>query len=299
MVWQFCSGKYVVMTNVSSSKYPLFLRKEIILFIATTNVTSWKNIPPFVFINKKWDIRLMNNIVSIILILLVIGLVVYFYYNYRYLDTNEPTKTKISGNIDDIDSIQNIRNTHDIHNIHNIHNVRNIRNINNVGNKINNTDDNIDVDSLFFPNTVSPTNQDPWNPDEQQTVWDASFGVPLMSSKEKQKFANEMQDEYKKYEKSLGKFTRYRTDKNTIIPNEFDKANLDSKSLHGKTIKNIYDKYTAGPKAKSKTILKSTPNVLIYDDESEMNGGNIKGTKLHAYDNMNECYQSSSFGNQF
>lgn len=134
--------------------------------------------------------------------------------------------------------------------------------------------ENIDVDKIFSSiassdcsdsiKKIHPSNQ---NIDSEK-VWDANFGLPLMTSEEKQKYVTKIQKNYKEYEKSLGKFVKYQTDDNTVTKpdtiNPFDpnQANI----FKDKTIKEIYDKQVEGPRAKPKKVKYTTPYSIEYED---------------------------------
>lgn len=147
-------------------------------------------------------------------------------------------------------------------------------------------------------NEILPSNLDSSNDDE---TWDSGFGVPLATDVQKQLHANELINDHKKYSKSLGKFNQYLTDNSTIIKTDITidpfKPEEKSKTLD-KTIREIYDEQVAGPKAIPKKIKKITKNSIVYEDDSEMTGGNVMGTNLVGFDG-GSGYQSADFGNGF
>jgi hypothetical protein len=159
----------------------------------------------------------------------------------------------------------------------------------------------LDDDVVALDTNVMPSNLDQTNPEE---TWDASFGLPLMSNNEKKDYFDKMQKNHKRYEKSLSEFTKYQTDSSTIIKTETTidpfKPDHRSESLKGRAIKDIYDEQVAGPKAKPKRVKRRSSSRVIYEDESELNGGAIPGTNnLHGYDGVNETQKTAAFGNEF
>lgn len=151
----------------------------------------------------------------------------------------------------------------------------------------------IELDSDIMPcNHLSP-----------EEKWDAHFGLPLMNKEEKKKYTNKILKDHKLYGNSLGKFTEYQMDRNTINQNETTinpfKPNHQSCQLKNKTIKEIYDEQVAGPKPIPKKIEKITKDGITYQNESELNGGRLKGTYLKAFDNINDPYKNATFGNEF
>jgi len=149
------------------------------------------------------------------------------------------------------------------------------------------------------PNIV-PSNLEQINPED---TWDASFGLPLMSKTEKKDFFDRMQKNWKKYESAISDFSKYQTDRSTVIETETTidpfKPDHRSNQLKGRAIKDVYDEQVAGYKAKPKAIKKKTASQVIYDNESELNGGNIPGTDLFGFDGVNDAYKTAAFGNEF
>lgn len=147
-------------------------------------------------------------------------------------------------------------------------------------------------------NEILPSNLDTSNDDE---TWDAGFGIPLATEVKKKLHADELVNDHKKYSKSFGKFNQYLTDNSAIIKTDITidpfKPEEKSKTLD-KTIREIYDEQVAGPKAIPKKIKTITKNSIIYEEDSEMTGGNVMGTNLVGFDG-NSNYQSADFGNGF
>lgn len=144
--------------------------------------------------------------------------------------------------------------------------------------------------------SVDPVNLVKDNPAEK---WDSKFGIPLIKKEEKQNFVKNMQKKHQLYEKSLGQFSKHQTDKCTVIKTDVTidpfKSNSETK---GRAIKDIYDQQTANPKAKPKKVKKKSDFGVVYEDESEINGGSIKGTNLQAFDQKLE-YKHAVFDNEF
>jgi hypothetical protein len=282
-----------------------------------------------------------NNIILIIFILIIIGIIVYFYYNYKnsgsvpedntvVLENNKKhninnkrvrfnksvkyntyknklSSSSVNKNSDTSTSpfmfTPNNRPKIDVDSIFGSITSSDSRS----PNKLEINLDDIDkpnypiIDQLIDQNTtIFPSNLDQTDP---EAMWDANFGLPLMSKNDKKKFVEKMQKNHKEYEKSLGQFTQYQMDNSTLIKTDviIDPFKLEHRSdcLKGQSVKDIYDRQVAGPKAKPKKIKIKTPTNIVYEDESELNGGNIKGTNLHGFDGVNDGYKSAAFGNEF
>ena len=148
---------------------------------------------------------------------------------------------------------------------------------------------------------IIPSNLDQTDPTD---TWDSSFGLPLMSAGEKRDYFYKMQENHKKLEKSMGEFTDYQMDRSTVIKTDTSidpfKPSHHSASLENQTIQDIYDSKVSVYKAKPKKILKKTKSETTYKHESELNGGNINGTKgLHGFDGIGDSFKAASFGNEF
>lgn len=152
----------------------------------------------------------------------------------------------------------------------------------------------------YLSDKILPGNFEEDNPNDS---WDSSFGMPLMTDAAKQKFASKMHQNHKLYQKSLGQFNKYQLDNSTLIKTDVTidpfKPEKNSKNLKGKTIGQIYDEQVAGPKAIPKKIKTRTPTSIIYENESEMNGGLLKGTNLCGFDGISGSYKTAAFGNEF
>lgn len=140
------------------------------------------------------------------------------------------------------------------------------------------------------------------NGSDTDIAWDACFGLPLMSKKDRDDFAKKMRKENDDYSKSLGKFSKYQTDDSMLIKTDItiDPFNpKQNRQLQNKTIKDIYDEQVAGPKCVSKSIKRKTNEMTIYDDESELNGGCIKGCSLYGFDGVTDAFKGANFGDDF
>lgn len=147
-------------------------------------------------------------------------------------------------------------------------------------------------------NKVVPSNLPFENAED---LWHSSFGKPLLSQNEKNKFSEKIKQDHEEYEKCLGQFSKYQMDNNTIIKTDvtidpFKKS--DENKLKNMSVKDIYDRQVAGPQIKPKNIKKTNNHSTIYEDESEMNGGFIKGTQLHGFDGASD-FKSAAFDNEF
>ncbi|AKI80042.1 hypothetical protein QJ850_gp657 [Acanthamoeba polyphaga mimivirus] len=144
--------------------------------------------------------------------------------------------------------------------------------------------------------------------DDTNNYWDSSFGLPLATDEEKNKFAKQIKKNHKNYEKALGNFTKHKTDDNIIIKTDTTiemfkspyTSDEDETELQRKprTVKDIYDNKVAGPKAKPKKIKYKTANMVMYENENEMNGGFIKGTNIHGFDG-NAGFKSADICDEF
>lgn len=235
-----------------------------------------------------------DNILSIILILLIIGIIVYFYYNYK--------DKKIDQKVTKINSPSKQPKNKKLHK-------KRVRF--NISPKLKSDSidvNSIDVDSICYSNdSGSHSNSSeakicPSNLDNQDSIWDAQFGLPLVDEKSKKKSVDKMKREHEKYGKSLGKFHSYQMDKNTLIKTDTTIDPFKPQNRHllaGKSIKDIYDNQVSGPKAKPKKILGRSTSSVIYENESEMNGGNINGSSLHGYDTNVDGFKMAEFDNEF
>ena len=147
---------------------------------------------------------------------------------------------------------------------------------------------------------IIPSNFDIINPNQQ---WDSSFGLPLMDKKEQAAFFAKMMDNYGKYTDTLDKFGQYVTDQSTIIKTETTidpfKPTVRSAQLAGKTVQEIYDEQVRGPQAIPKKIKARTDHGIVYQNESELNGGKMRGTDLVGVNQLGDTWESAAFGNGF
>lgn len=252
-----------------------------------------------------------NNPFIIIFIFLLFSVIIYVYYNYstevpetnkfkldkKLINKKKPKKVHFNDNIEYKYFSARSSSTSDKKYVDKL--VSDIISDNKVGQE----DDNKSFVEIDLENNVVPSGiSDPYhNPED---TWDASFGLPLMSKDEKNKYFSKMQKNHKEYGKSMSEFTKYQTDNSTLIKTDITidpfKPEHKSATLKGKTIKEIYDEQVAGPKAVPKKIKKKTPSKTIYENESEMNGGEISGTDgLHGFDGVTGSHKSASFGNEF
>jgi len=136
-------------------------------------------------------------------------------------------------------------------------------------------------------------------------AWDASFGVPLVNKDERKVHFDRVQKSNKKYEQNMGDFVEYQTDRSSVVEPEFKidpfKPTKVSNELTSKKIREIYDEQVQTPKAKPKKIRNKSLGVTYYENETENNGGMIRGTHLHGSKGSRhtETYGSAAFGNEF
>lgn len=265
-----------------------------------------------------------NSIIFIIIILAVTWLVVYFYYHHNNKKKNnivsinssnlpignlsKPSKRKnkkvrfnkeveynIYKKIDVDDILSPKKNDVNLNNLEG----NDIANHLNPKKPINKQVNRLQVFS-DINNSPLPSNLEQNNVNEQ---WDANFGVPLYTKDEQKKFVHKMQRNMENYARSLGDMVQYQTDKNTIIKTDitidpFASPITQKNNFQGRTIKEIYDEQVAGPRVVPKRIKKKTPTTIIYENESDMNGGMID-TNLYGFDGIKDEYKSASFGDEF
>jgi hypothetical protein len=275
-----------------------------------------------------------NNIILIILALIIIGFAVYIYYNYKKTNINNIDDILVSTKNN---NIKKVRFNNDIK-IDNYNKKSSNKYLSSASSPlgiplIDMTSNNkkIDVDRILSTsptgivlsssaNNSSEENQidlisnnstscssiekfSENNFNDREASWDTNFGLPLMSKEEKKKFVSKMQKNHKDYQKSLGKFVKYQTDDNTVIKTDITidpfKPEKSKESFKGKLIRDIYDEQVVGPKAKNKKIKFRTPESIVYEHETEMNGGKIKGTNLCGFDGIKNDFKSAAFDSEF
>lgn len=193
---------------------------------------------------------------------------------YHYYDLNEPIRDKI-----DIDLVLNQKNI--------THGVLKEVNVSDIPEKNQN-------------NIVRPINLEQENADD---AWDANFGLSLITKKESRCHFDKMQKSNRKYEQSMSEFTEYQVDRSSVVEPEFKidpfKPSTKSGNLKNQKIKDIYDMQVAVPKAAPKKIKKVTSDLVIYENDSDNNGGPIQGTNLHGFDSHSSIFGNATFGNEF
>lgn len=278
-----------------------------------------------------------NSIILVIVILIITWLVVYFYYHCKnetrenltslareqpvssfisdkQITTNKPLTQKHKKvrfndnvkyntykkiNVDDILSLQKNENYIYGKSDPELDKVKN--KLSEMQNKGANRLQTVSISDNSINSMPLASNLDQSSPGDR---WDANFGVPLYTQAEQKKFVEKMQRNMENYAKSLGEMVQYQTDKNTIIQTDTTidpfKPPVTQRGVYqGRTVKEIYDEQVAGPRAIPKRIKQKTPTTLVYEDESEMNGGIIKGSKLHGFDGIKDGFQSAAFGDGF
>lgn len=260
-----------------------------------------------------------NNIFILIIILIIIGIAVYFSYTYYILPKQSNiTNRDITVNKERFYDIGNISTPDPIRNNNRIkRNKKKVRFNNNVtyNTYVNKKDSSLEVSypkatdtsasiSTYFSSDIYPNNFDT----NTEAAWDDSFGLPLMNKEDKNKFVEKIHRDNSNYQKSMSQFSKYQTDNSTLIKTdvtidpfkvESNSKSSDNSTLRGKSIKDIYDQQVAGPKAKPKKIQSTTDSFIIYNNEDENNGGKIKGTDLYGYDGVSDDFKMAAFGNDF
>ena len=229
-----------------------------------------------------------DNILTIIIVILVIGIIVYFYYNYKNGKT---------GQIDQLVNIMPKSKNDRIKYPKKYHKQKKPGFCHKI-----NVDDICSDSNLFSEKKIQSEQELDDEPEETNDSWDARFGIPLMDDKTKNKYAKKMIQENKQYGKSFGKFQQHQLDKNAIIKTDItiDPFKPENREAYkGLAVKDIYNKQIAGPKAIPKKILGQAKTFTIYQDESEMNGGNITGANLSGYDNISSRFKSADLKNEF
>lgn len=270
---------------------------------------------------------ILNNIFLIIIIFIIVGVSIYIYYQITAMDNGDNITFQVNKYINNKAKKQ-VRFNHKIKT--RLYDLKDSEHSNDKKTSMNNIPDDIkseilDNDTNQDYDTQSPIADlktiDSMNDLDANNTWDSSFGIPLMNKDEKKKYFNKVQKNFIDYGKSMSEFEKYLTDRSTIIQTETTidpfKPDHRSGSLENKTIQEIYDQQTAGPKAKPMKIKSNHDYQTIYDNDSEMNTGQLNGSNLKAYDNFGSAYpsrlrgceypsglggceyQSASFGNGF
>lgn len=151
------------------------------------------------------------------------------------------------------------------------------------------------------PLEIKPANDDL---DDEEESWDSAFGMPLMEEYEKKKYIANLNKSNASYGKSLGEFAQHQLDDSTLIKTDttidrFKPPSTQKSRFGGKTIGDIYDEQTAGPIARPKRIKSRTADMTTYENESELNGGLIKGSNLLGFEAGGSSHQMADFGDQF
>lgn len=207
-----------------------------------------------------------NNALIILLVLIVVGFIFYFYFNCQkneqstpiiYNKDNKKIKKKKKVRFDD-----NI--TYNTYN--------------------KNNDETSSIPVPIIDNFASNGGDD--GIDDDKLSWDSSFGIPLVGSMEQKDFITKLHNDHDNYNKSMGEFTNYQLDNQSLIKTDTT-IDISSSLNKGKTIKDIYDDKVKNIKAKPKKIKYTTPNSIIYEDDNNVLG----------YDQ--DTYQRADFGDGF
>lgn len=223
----------------------------------------------------------LKNIIILLIILLIIILILYLYilfknHNNKYL-LKKKKKVRFNNNIQYHKYPKEIKlDYHD-----NIYN-------------------NIDYVEPFVGNIDENTyyNEDDINNIKQKVKYaDLSLGEI-----NKLRY-NNMRKKNKQFQNSLDNFTHFQKDDSKIVEQKSESIDpfnpsCDSEKLIGMTIQDIYDSQINGPKAIPKNIKKITSSSIIYDNESELNGGFINGSNIYGM-GQDDKYSSAHFTDNF
>lgn len=217
-----------------------------------------------------------SNIFLILIILLVIGIAIYFYYNAQKSFIKSPKKSPKKKTKKPKKQVRFNKG------------VKYFTYSN--PSSVSSESEMIDVENFLHSTDSS----------NAEETWDSSFGIPLATKVQHQSHANDLIKNHQEYSNSFGKFNSYLTDDSTILKTDItiDPFKPESKSkTSNRTIKDIYDEQVQGPKPKPKKIKKITKDNVVYENDSEMNGGNVMGTNLTGFDGGQ--FSNACFGNQF
>lgn len=140
----------------------------------------------------------------------------------------------------------------------------------------------INVDSILSSSSESPA----------ENQWDSNFNSSLIDKGESDAYYEKILKENNIALKSMDKYTNFKDKK------KYMESKKKFSQLEGQTIKDIYDDQVSNISAIPKKIKNVRDNEIIYDDESENNGGNVLESNLFAYDkksNLFENYEKDDF----
>jgi uncharacterized protein YxeA len=266
-----------------------------------------------------------KKILNILALLSIIAIIIYFYYNGNYNNKNQIVENKTNGEQEKTLSRRKRKRVPLKKNKNNKNNKKKVTFDDDV--KYHYYDsrepigDKIDIDAILgkqkavlpgvLKNVDVPEEKDqanivrPINLEQEHAddTWDANFGLPLITKKESHCHFDKMQKSNRKYEQSMSEFTEYQVDRSSIVEPEFKidpfKPSTKSGNLKNQKIKDIYDMQVALPKAAPKKIKKVTSDLVVYENDSENNGGPIQGTNLHGFDSQSSIFGNAAFGNEF
>jgi len=224
-----------------------------------------------------------RNIIFIIIIIIVIGLIVYAYYNRcadiphdSYIPENKKVRfnKKIQYNNLSSPRIDTVSPASDSSIIQ-----RNVPKIK--------------VDNILNNPSESPI-ENRWNntlsSSPEENNWDKTFNTALADKNEDESYYNNIINENKKTLKSMDYYDDYKNKKKYMCT----KKNM--KNLKNKTIKDIYDNEVSNVTAIPKKIKSVNENEISYDNDSEINGDNVMGFGISAYDtSKSNMYENFDF----
>lgn len=142
-------------------------------------------------------------------------------------------------------------------------------------------DDSFELDTLDPQDTLAPVS--------------TGFGK-LVSDSDRRKYVKRLKNNFVDYEKSLGEFYKHQMDEKSKYQDEFDINQFpDEKQMKGRTVNDIYDTQTK--RNRRLGILKPTKKSI--DNESELNGGPLRGSKMHGYNDDGSGHGTADFGDDF
>lgn len=267
---------------------------------------------------------LSKNLIIFIIILFLIGIIVYFYYNndhtYQNLmnSGNVPQKnTQRSYNSEKFmtdsktycpkkDKINSYCDNKSNNKFCKKRKKRTI-NVDSILEKCPDLYDNMNAINYYNYETDNYTytndkmeNDDicPANLTKNNNNWDTNFDNQIIDKDEMSKYFEKIKKDNTKIIKAISDFKEYQDDRSNVIENDVSDPFKQEHRSQGRAIKDIYDEQVSNPKPVPKKIKTKTKNEIIYDNEDVMNGGKIKGTALSGY-NLENCYKDAKFHNDF
>lgn len=206
-----------------------------------------------------------RNIIFILIIIVIIGLIVYSYYN-RCEDipynsySNDNKKVRFNNKIQ--------YNT-----------------VSPISSDLNSSITYNQVPKINVDNIVS-TSSEPESPSPEENQWASNFNSSLIDKKESDAYYKKIMKENCDTLKSMDEYNNFK-DKKKYIQKKKTFNNLE-----GQTLKDIYDDQVSNVSAIPKRVKEVKDGEVIYDSESENNGGNVLESNLFAYDPKSTLFGS-------